>query len=93
MFFLPLPLYKTEDTLEEVQMKIDLPDPELFIIVNSKSKVSKMIWQSLINVDVLKSALRKLKSINWLYADVNENSLDDASRHSRVILVVKCWKK
>ena len=39
-----------------------------------------MIWQSLINVDMLKSALRKLKSINWLYADVNENSLDDASR-------------
>ena len=63
---LPLPLDKTEDTLEEVQKKIDLPDPDLFIIVNSKSKVSKMIWQSLINVDVLKSALRKLKSINWL---------------------------
>ena len=66
----------TEDTLEEVQKKIDLPDPQLFLIVNSKSKVSKMIWQGLINVDVLKS---KLKSMNWLYSDVIENSLDDAS--------------
>ena len=52
MFFLPLPLDKTEDTLEEVQKKTDLPDTQLFIFVNSKSKVSKMIWQSLINVDV-----------------------------------------
>ena len=52
MFFLHLPLDKTEDTLEEIQKKIDLPDPQLFIIVNSKSKVSNMIWQSLINVDV-----------------------------------------
>ena len=43
MFFLPLPLKKTVKTLEEVNEKTDgaatgLPNPELFIIVNSKSE-------------------------------------------------------
>ena len=43
MFFLPLPLEKNVKTLEEVNEKTDgaatgLPNPELFIIVNSKSK-------------------------------------------------------
>ena len=85
MFFLPLPLDKTVKTLEEVKKNsggasFALPDPELFIIVNSKSKSKKMIWQSLVNVDQLKSALEKLKEINWLYANVDLNSLDEASR-------------
>ena len=77
MFFLPLPLEKTMQTLEEVN-KVDggapiaRPNPELFIIVKSKTKSNKMVWQSL-----LKGALRE---INWLYANIDENSLDDASR-------------
>ena len=51
------------------------------MIVNSKpSEKRKFIWQSLINVDKLKGALRTLKNINWLYADLDENSLDDALR-------------
>ena len=37
------------------------------------------MWQSLINVGSLKGARRKLKEINWLYANIDENSLDDAS--------------
>ena len=78
MFFLPLPLEKTAKTLEEVEKKpAGLPDPELYISVNSK--LTK-IWQSLINVEELKATLRKLRDINWLYTDVGENSLDDASR-------------
>ena len=70
-------------TLEEVN-KVDggapvaLPNPVLFIIVNSKSKSNKMVWQSLINVGSLKGALRKLREINWLYANIDENSHDDA---------------
>ena len=50
MFFLPLPLDKTVQTLEEIENKRDgspdkLPNPELFIIVNSKSKSQKKtIW-------------------------------------------------
>ena len=80
MFFLPLPLEKNMQTLEEVN-KVDagapvaLPNPELF-----KTKSNKMVWQSLINVGSLKGALRKLREINWLYANIDENSLDDASR-------------
>ena len=53
-----------------------LPNQELFIIVNSKTKSNKMVWQSLINVGSLKGALRKLREINWLYANRDENSLD-----------------
>ena len=54
MFFLPLPLEKTAKTLEEVEKKpAGLPDPELYIIVNSKPTKKKMIWESLINVDKL----------------------------------------
>ena len=85
MFFLPLPLEKTVKTMEEVNKKVDgsvtgLPNPELFIIVNSKSKTKKVVWQSLIDICALRDTLRKLKDINWVYADVDEASLDDAAR-------------
>ena len=78
MFFLPLPLEKTVQTLEAVENKVvgasaRLPDPEVYMIVNSKpSEKRKFIWQSLINVDKLKGALRTLKNINWLYADLDD---------------------
>ena len=86
MFFLPLPLEKTLKTLKEVSQNADgaavtrLPNPELFIIVNSKSKTNKVVWQSLIDIGALRDALRKLKDINWVYADIDEASLDDAAR-------------
>ena len=86
MFFLPLPLDKTMDTVEEI-VKIAtgepvlLPEPELYIILNSNSKSKKTIWQSLINVDELKAAVMQLKASNWLYKNLDENSLDDTSRH------------
>ena len=60
MFFLPLPLEKTVQTLEAVENKVigasaRLPNPEVYMIVNSKpSEKRKFIWQSLINVDKLK---------------------------------------
>ena len=59
MFFLPLPLEKIVQTLEAVEIKAvgasaRLPDPEVYMIVNSKpSQKQKFIWQSLINVDKL----------------------------------------
>ena len=88
MFFLPLPLDKTMDTVEEIDKVVtgkgqptQLPDPELYIIVNSMTKSKKTIWQSLVNLDELKAAVRKLKAINWLYAEIDEDSLDDTSRH------------
>ena len=88
MFFLPLPLERTVQTLEAVDnmavgASASLPDLEVYMSVNGKpSQKPKFIWQSLINVDKLKGALRTLKNINnyRLYADLDENSLDDASR-------------
>ena len=85
MFFLPLPLDKTMDTVEEIEDLSKgklalLPNPELYIIVNSKSKSKKTIWQSLVSLDKLKAAVRKLKATNWLYVNVDESSLDEASR-------------
>ena len=82
---LPLPFERTIHTLEEVENKTNgspgkLPDPELFIIVNGRPTRNKVIWQSLINVNQLKAALKKLRNINWLYADIDESSLDDASK-------------
>ena len=74
---------KTSQTLEEIAQGslAKLPDPELYIIVNSKSKRKKMLWQSFINIDKLRAAVMKLRKINWLYANVDENSLNHASRH------------
>ena len=86
MFFLPLPLDKTMDTVEEIDDLAKgklalLPNPELYIIVNSKGKSNKTIWQNLVSVDKLKAAVRKLKATLWLYVDVDESSLDEASWH------------
>ena len=86
MFFLPLPLDKTMDTVDEIEDMAKgklamLPNPELYIIVNSKSNSKKTIWQSLISLDKLKAAVRKLKATNWLYVNVDESSLDEPSRH------------
>jgi hypothetical protein len=63
-------------TLEEVNNKVDgavtgLPNPELCIIVNTKSKTNKVVWQSLVDICALRDAVRKLKNINWVYADID----------------------
>ena len=90
MFFLPLPLKKTFETLDQVKMTTKgeeaLPDPELYIIVNGKPTTSKVVWRSLVNVNNVKTAVRKLKEINWLYSEVDDDSVDDASK--QVIEVV-----
>ena len=86
MFFLPLPLSKTLETLEEVKpssqiaSKRTLPHPELYIMVNGRPSKQQVVWQSMVNVDTLKAAIQKLKEINWLYKDVDENDLDNVSR-------------
>ena len=91
MFFLPLPLEKTLQTIDKVQSNksgeglAGLPDPELYIIVNGKPSNNKILWQSVVNVEHVKTAVEKLREINWLYADVEESSVDDASRR-----VIEC---
>ena len=38
-----------------------------------------MLWQSLVNIAQVKAAVQNLKEINWIYADVEDSSVDDAS--------------
>ena len=87
MFFLPLPLNKTLETLDQVESHSNeassLPEPELYIIVNGKPTTSKVVWHSLVNVDNVKTAVQKLREINWLYSEVKDDSVDDVSKKVR----------
>ena len=80
MFFLPLPLNKTLQTLDQVESHRNgtscLPDPELYITVNGKPTTSKVVWRSLVNVDNVKTAVQKLREISRLYSEVKEDSVD-----------------
>eukprot|EP00731_Ephydatia_muelleri_P010080 Em0005g666a len=86
MFFLPLPLNKTWDTLSEVELGrtdllVALPDPQLYIIVNGVPTKDKIVWQTLVDVNAVKLAIQKLKEINWLYKNVDDASLDEAAKN------------
>ena len=82
MFFLPLPLNKTLETLNQVEQSGDaLPNPELYIIVSGKPRKSKVVWRSLVDVNCVKAAISKLKSCNWLYKNVSKESVDEATKH------------
>ena len=41
---------------------------------------SKVVWCSLVNVDNVKTAIQKLREINWLYSEVKDYSVDDVSK-------------
>ena len=57
MFFLPLPLNKTLETLDDVKKHPSvLPDPELYIIVNGRPTKANIVWRSLVNVNYVKTA-------------------------------------
>ena len=79
VFFLPLPLNKTLETLDECGGA--LPNPELYIIVNGRPTKSKVVWRSLVEVNHVKNAVRTLKLCNWLYNDVHKESVDEATKH------------
>ena len=87
MFFLPLPLNKTLETLDQVESRSNgassLPDPELYIIVNGKLTTSMVVWHSLVNVDNVRTAVQKLREINWLYSEVKDDSVDEVSKEVR----------
>ena len=80
MFFLPLPLKKTLETLDEVKCSSSretaLPDPELYII-NGKPTSSKIVWRTLLNVEHVREAIQKLKDIN---SEVDDESIDGVSK-------------
>ena len=66
VFFLPLPLKKTLETLDggvkcSSSGETALPDPELYIIVNGKPTSSKIVWRSLLNVEHVKESRTNFK--------------------------------
>ena len=92
MFFLPLPLKKTLDALHQANLsgkkETALPDPELYIIVNGKPTKSKIVWRSLVNVAHINAVVHKLKEINWLYGEVDNDSVDEV--YKKVIKITNC---
>ena len=82
VFFLPLPLNKTLETLDQVMHDDStLPEPELYIIVNGRPTKSKVVWRSLVDVNKVKAAIAKLRCINWLHKDIGQGSVDTATQH------------
>ena len=75
---------------------VRLPNPELYILINGIPTKNNVVWRSLVNVKAVKTAVQKLREINWLYKDVSDSMIDDSVR--QVIEVVhkhlaKCWKE
>ena len=88
MFFLPLPLQNTIEAFDDLGMPSDfmsedlqmLPDPELYIVLDGQPTKNKVVWQSLVDVNDIKRAVKKLKETNWLYKNIDESSVDDAAK-------------
>ena len=71
VFFLPLPLNKKLETLDQVMHNDSNPhEPELYIIMNGTPTKSKVVWGSLVDVNKVKAAIAKLRCSNWLYKDM-----------------------
>ena len=85
-FFLPLPVQDTIDKLntvgltEGISPEQILPDPELYIVIDGSPTKDKVIWQSLLDVESMKKAVKLLKDTNWLYQNIDEDSVDDAAK-------------
>ena len=58
----------------------NLPKPELYIIVNGQPTKCNTVWQTLVDVNRIKAALLKLKEINWLYRNVDDDTIDVSSK-------------
>ena len=92
VFFLPLPLNKTMETLGEVGTTtvVPIPDPELYIMVNGVPTKGKVVWQSFVDINVVKAALVKCKEINWLYKNADDKSLEEATKKVDETLIAPC---
>ncbi len=69
MFF---PLNKTLETLDQIKEPA-LPDPELYIMLSGRPTKTKVVWRSLVDVNHVKAAVRKLKERNLLYRYVSDD--------------------
>ena len=76
MFFLPLPLQNTVDKLDALGM------PKESEGVDGRPIEDKVVWQSLVDVNDIKRAVTKLKEKNWLYKNIDENSVDDTAKNT-----------
>ena len=77
MFFLPLPLNRTVDTLNEVKLMLYL----ILSCTLGRPTKSKVVWRSLVNINNVKKAINTLKSCNWLYRNVEDVSVDESVKH------------
>ena len=57
-----------------------MPDPELYIIVDSHPTKHKIVWQGLINIDNVRKVVEKLKNTNWLYSNVDQSSINETAK-------------
>ena len=86
--FLPLDIQNTFDKLDEAGYMSDstindmlgLPDPELYIMIDSRPTKDKIMRQSLIDVPRVKLAAQKLQETNWLYGSIDLTCVDDAAK-------------
>uniref|UniRef100_A0A1X7TGH6 Uncharacterized protein n=1 Tax=Amphimedon queenslandica TaxID=400682 RepID=A0A1X7TGH6_AMPQE len=70
---------KTLSKAEDFRPK-NLPNPELHVILNSEATKTNKIWRTLVDVDKVQAAYEKLKDINWLYGNLDDESLDDVAK-------------
>ena len=74
------------DVIELMKLRISENDEdqlrgtELYIIVNGQPTKSNTVWQTLVDVNRIKAALLKLKEINWLYRNVDDDTIDASSK-------------
>ena len=72
IFYLPIPLEKAMETLNEVGIDSNhLPDPDLHIIIYGQPTKLNNVCHSFVDGNKIKAALRKIKEINWLFRSVN----------------------
>ena len=57
-----------------------LPDPELYVIVDSCPTKDKVVWQGLVDNDNVSRAVQKLRDTNWLYRNVDDSSINEATK-------------
>ena len=79
------------ETLNEVSINSNhLPDSELYFIIQP-TKLNN-VWRSLVDVNKVKAALRKLKQINWIYRSVDDDSIDESSQNVIQVDSNTTWK-
>ena len=70
MFFFPLPLQNTLETLNELELAHSsisddvqiLPDPELYILLDGQPTKNKVVWQTLLDLHKIKKAITQVET-------------------------------